>query len=93
MGGARDQVRLGLTENLAVTVPRGRTDQLEATLELDKVIKAPVEQGQPLGQVRVTLGGETVTTVPLVALEPIQEGGLFKRIWHAIMLFFIGLIS
>jgi len=92
-GGARDQVRLGLTEDLAVTVPRGKTDQLEATLELDKVIKAPVEQGQPLGQVRVTLGGETVTTVPLVALEPVQEGGLFKRIWHAIMLFFIGLIS
>lgn len=91
--GARDQVRLGLTEDLAVTVPRGKTDQLEATLELDKVIKAPVAQGEELGRVRVTLDGETVTSVPLVALEPVQEGGLFKRIWHAIMLFFIGLIS
>ncbi len=91
--GARDQVRLGLTESLAVTVPRGKTDLLEATLELDKVIKAPVEVGQELGRVRVTMDGETVTSVPLVALEAVQEGGLFKRIWHAIMLFFIGLIS
>ncbi len=91
--GTRDQVRLGLTENLAVTVPRGKTDLLEASLELDKVIKAPVEVGQELGRVRVTMDGETVTSVPLVALESVQEGGLFKRIWHAIMLFFIGLIS
>lgn len=91
--GSRDQIRLGLTEDLAVTVPRGKTDQLEANIELDKVIKAPVEQGQELGKVRVSIDGETVTTVPLVALEAVSEGGLFKRIWHAIVLFFLGLIG
>ncbi len=91
--GARDQIRLGLTEDLAVTVPRGKADQLEANIELDKVIKAPVAQGQELGKVRVSIDGETVTTVPLVALENVQEGGLFKRIWHAIVLFFLGLIG
>ncbi|GAA0791360.1 D-alanyl-D-alanine carboxypeptidase family protein [Marinobacterium sediminicola] len=91
--GQRDQVRMGLTENLAVTVPRGKIDQLEANIELDKVIKAPVVQGQELGKVRVSIDGETVTTVPLVALESVEEGGLFKRIWHAILLFFLGLIG
>ncbi len=91
--GSRDQIRLGLTEDLAVTVPRGKTDQLEASIELDKVIKAPVSQGQELGKVRVSIDGETVTTVPLVALETVEEGGLFKRIWHAIVLFFLGLIG
>ncbi|MBA4503446.1 D-alanyl-D-alanine carboxypeptidase family protein [Marinobacterium marinum] len=91
--GSRDQIRLGLKEDLAVTVPRGKTDQLEASIELDKVIKGPVAQGQELGKVRVSLGGETVTTVPLVALESVEEGGLFKRIWHAILLFFLGLIG
>ncbi|MBR9830106.1 MAG: D-alanyl-D-alanine carboxypeptidase [Oceanospirillales bacterium] len=91
--GSRDQIRLGLTEDLAVTVPRGKTDQLEANIELDKVIKAPIEQGQELGKVRVSIDGETVTTVPLVALEAVAEGGLFKRIWHAIVLFFLGLIN
>jgi len=91
--GARDQIRLGLTEDLAVTVPRGKADQLEANIELDKVIKAPVAQGQELGKVRVSIDGETVTTVPLVALEAVAEGGLFKRIWHAIVLFFLGLIG
>ncbi len=91
--GSRDQIRLGLTEALAVTVPRGKADQMEANIELDKVIKAPVTQGQELGKVRVSIDGETVTTVPLVALESVEEGGLFKRIWHAIVLFFLGLIG
>lgn len=92
-GGSRDQVRLGIAEKLAVTVPRGQSDQLEASVELDKVIKAPVATGDVLGRVQVTLQGEPVASVPLVALENVPEGGLFKRIWHAILLFFMGLIG
>jgi len=91
--GSRDQIRLGIAEKLAVTVPRGQSDQLEASVELDKVIKAPVAAGDVLGRVQVTLQGEPVASVPLVALENVPEGGLFKRIWHAILLFFMGLIG
>jgi len=92
-GGTRDDVHLGLTEALAVTIPRGQADQLKATMDVDNVIKAPVILGQEYGVVRVTLNDEEVVTVPLVAMESVEEGGLVKRIWHAIMLFFMGLIS
>lgn len=91
--GSHDRIRLGVAEDLSVTVPRGQTDQLEASIELDKVIKAPVASGDVLGQVKITLQGEQVASVPLVALETVPEGSLFKRIWHAILLFFIGLIG
>ena len=30
---------------------------------------------------------------PLVALEPVEQGGLFKRLWDALMLFFHGLFN
>lgn len=92
-GGIEDQVRLGLNEALAVTIPRGQADQLEATMDVDKVIKAPVVKGQEYGAVRVTLNGEDVVRVPLVAMDSVDEGGILKKIWHTIMLFFIGLIS
>ncbi|WP_432696788.1 D-alanyl-D-alanine carboxypeptidase family protein [Marinobacterium sp. YM272] len=92
-GGAADQVRLGLSEDLAVTIPRGQDDQLAANLDLNKVIKAPIDQGQVLGQVVVSLGDETVKSVPLVALEAVPEGGFFKRIWDEILLFFTGLFK
>ena len=92
-GGLEDQVHLGLNEALAVTIPRGQADQLEATMDVDKVIKAPVIKGQEYGAVRVTLNGEDVVRVPLVAMENVAEGGILKKIWHTIMLFFMSLIS
>lgn len=92
-GGAVDQVRLGLDEALSVTIPRGQRDQLEASLDLDRVIKAPIARGQVLGRVVVTLDGEEVKSVPLVALDAVAEGGFFKRIWDEILLFFTGLFQ
>lgn len=92
-GGQQDQVKLGLQEALAITVPRGQAEQLQAIMDVDKVIKAPVVAGQEYGVVRVSLGGEEIATVPLVAMQDVEQGGLLKRIWHAIVLFFTGLIS
>ncbi len=91
--GVRDQVRVGPAEELAVTIPRGQLDQLQAVMDIDRVIKAPVTKGKVYGKVNVLLNGEVVREVPLVALEDIPEGGLLKRIWHAIMLFFMNLIG
>lgn len=92
-GGMQDKVQLGLKENLVVTIPRGQANELQATMDVDKVIKAPVVKGEEYGVVRVTLGDEEVLTAPLVAVDGIEEGGLLKRIWHAIMLFFYSLIN
>lgn len=91
--GAQDQLKVGLSDPLAVTIPRGQVDQLEAVMDIDKVIKAPVIKGEVYGKVNILLNGELVREVPLVALEGIPEAGLLKRIWHAIMLFFVGLIG
>jgi len=91
--GSRDQLRVGLADPLAVTIPRGQVDQLEAVMDIDQVIKAPVTKGDVYGKVNILLNGELVEEVPLVALEDIQPAGLLKRIWHAIMLFFVGLIG
>jgi D-alanyl-D-alanine carboxypeptidase (penicillin-binding protein 5/6) len=92
-GGTADEVQLGIQEPLVVTIPRGQSAGLEATLDMNDTIEAPVAQGQEYGTVRVTLNGEEVASAPLVALESVDQGGLLKRIWHKIMLFFMGLIS
>ncbi|MCO4757779.1 MAG: D-alanyl-D-alanine carboxypeptidase [Oceanospirillaceae bacterium] len=91
--GVQDQLKVGLSDPLAVTIPRGQVDQLEAVMDIDKVIKAPVVKGEVYGNVNILLNGDLVREVPLVALEDIPEAGLLKRIWHSIMLFFVGLIG
>mgnify|MGYP002397312936 CR=1 FL=1 len=91
--GQQDQLKLGLTEAMAITIPRGQSEQLEAVLDLDKVIKAPVSKGQKYGTVKVMLNGELVASSPVVALETIEQAGFLQRIWDAIALFFYNLIN
>ncbi|WLQ14145.1 D-alanyl-D-alanine carboxypeptidase family protein [Hahella aquimaris] len=91
--GSADTVPLGLSKEIVVTIPRGKKDALEATVDIDKVIKAPIEVGAELGKLTLKLNGELLLEKPVVALEAVEEAGFFKRIWHAIVLFFMGLFE
>ncbi|MGH1431909.1 MAG: D-alanyl-D-alanine carboxypeptidase family protein [Neptuniibacter sp.] len=91
--GEVDQLRMGITEDLYVTIPRGQADSLQATMDVERVIKAPLAKGQAVGKVKVTLDGKVVKEVPLVAMDNIPGAGFLKKIWHAILLFFTSLIG
>ncbi|WP_223826227.1 D-alanyl-D-alanine carboxypeptidase family protein [Spongiibacter pelagi] len=90
--GAKDSVSLGVAEDVYLTIPRGKSEALNAELIVNDELTAPIEQGQPYGELVVTLNDEEQLRVPLVALESVKEGSIFKRIWDALVLFFIGLI-
>ena len=76
--GEFETLTVGLSEDLAVTIPRGSYEKLDATMDIDKNIEAPVEKGQQIGVVKVSLNGELLESVPLVALETVNEGSLFQ---------------
>lgn len=76
--GEFETLKVGLDNALAITIPRGAYDELDATMDIDKNIEAPVSKGQQVGVVKVSLNGELLQTVPLVALETINEGNLFQ---------------
>lgn len=92
-GGAAEQFQLGLAEKVVVTIPRGQKSELDAKLDLDPVIEAPVQIGQEFGRLVVKLGDEIIVNERLVALNEVEQGGFFKRIWDWIKLFFIGLFA
>ncbi|MBE9568319.1 MAG: D-alanyl-D-alanine carboxypeptidase [Proteobacteria bacterium] len=77
--GALETVSVGLADDLAVTIPRGAYDELDATMDIDKNIEAPVSKGQQIGVVKVSLGEKELVTVPLVALETVNEGSMFRQ--------------
>ena len=90
-GGARDNLKLGVTQDIYLTVPQGRRDEMTAKLNIPETIKAPVQAGQQLGSLQVKLGDKVIREQPLVALQSVEQGGFFKRIWDAIVLFVTGL--
>jgi D-alanyl-D-alanine carboxypeptidase (penicillin-binding protein 5/6) len=77
--GEYETLEVGLDKDLAVSIPRGSYDELEATMDIDKNIEAPVSKGQKVGEVKVSLNGELLESVPLVALETVNEGGIIQK--------------
>ena len=48
-------------------------------------LRDPGEQdGQQIGTVKVNLDGKTIAQAPLVAIEGVEEGGFFRRLWDAL---------
>ncbi|HHJ35638.1 MAG TPA: D-alanyl-D-alanine carboxypeptidase, partial [Gammaproteobacteria bacterium] len=76
--GEFETLTVGLSDDLAISIPRGAYDDLDATMDIDKNIEAPVSKGQQVGVVKVSLDGEVLESVPLVALETVNEGSLFQ---------------
>ncbi|MCL6269128.1 D-alanyl-D-alanine carboxypeptidase [Sansalvadorimonas sp. 2012CJ34-2] len=91
--GDRDQLSVGLEKDLVVTVPRGRGKDVNATMSVESDLEAPIQAGQVVGSVIVKIDDEIVEEKPLIALEDVQEGGFFKRLWDGIVRFFMGLFS
>ncbi len=92
-GGQLDEVQLGVSENLALTIPRGQKDNLEVILDLPRHIEAPLAEGETIGQVIVSLDGEVVSETALVALQSVEQAGIFKRLWHSVLKFFSGFFN
>ncbi len=77
--GEAENLTLGLNKDLYLTIPRGQYKSLAASMSVSPQITAPVVQGQAYGAVRVVLDGKEVARQPLVALQAINEGGLWRR--------------
>jgi len=47
---------------------------------------APLGLGQPVGEAVVSLEGEEIERQPLVALQPVPEGGLWRQAVDTVLL-------
>lgn len=86
--GEASKVAVGLADEVYVTAPRKHFAELKAETQIDKAIMAPLNQGDTVGNLTITLAGETVLTKPLVAMQSVAQGSLFRRLYDAAMGFF-----
>ncbi|WP_422674290.1 D-alanyl-D-alanine carboxypeptidase family protein [Billgrantia desiderata] len=92
-GGEKNELRVGVDRDVAMTLPRARNEELHARLDIRQDLTAPINLGDRVGTLEVRLGEEVVGEHPLVALETIEEGGLFKRLFDQVRRFFSNLLS
>lgn len=89
--GDKDTVALGVNEDTYVTLPRGQAKDLTANFVLEKELKAPIKKGDVVGKLFYQVDGKDVAQYPLMALEDVNEGSMFSRLWDYIVLLFKGL--
>jgi len=85
--GEKSLLPVGVGEDIYVTAPRKHFNELKPESQLDKVVVAPLKKGDTVGSLVVTLNGETVLTKPLIAMEDVAEGGFFRRLYDAALVF------
>ena len=78
--------------SLVVSVPVGAGEKLRGEAEQIIEVIAPVPAGAPVGMIRVTLDGVTLTEAP-VTMPAVESGGLFRRFWDGVVIFFTTLFG
>ncbi|EHT4941248.1 serine hydrolase [Vibrio vulnificus] len=86
--GNKDTLALGVNEDTYVTLPRGQAKNLTASFVLEKELQAPIKKGDVVGKLYYQVDGEDVAQYPLLALESVDEGSLFSRLWDYLVLLF-----
>jgi D-alanyl-D-alanine carboxypeptidase (penicillin-binding protein 5/6) len=91
--GEDDQIRLGIQDELFVTIPRGRYEDLDAQVEMRPELIAPLAEGEEVGRISIQLEGSEITNRGLIALETVPEAGFFGRTWDGMSMWFGGLFG
>lgn len=83
-GGARSGVSLRAEGPVSIFVPITNRDRLVARIVYDGPVLAPVEEGVPIGALKVWIGDELMQETPLYSAEAVGRGTLSQRAMDAI---------
>jgi D-alanyl-D-alanine carboxypeptidase (penicillin-binding protein 5/6) len=84
--GKESVLPLGQPHAIVVAVPAGSAAKVKTQIARPEPLVAPFTKGQAVGSLKVTLGDQPLTEVPLVALAAVDQAGVLGRAWDAIRL-------
>ncbi len=86
--GEQEELALGVKDDVLITIPRGRYNDLNPFLEVSSRLEAPIEANQVVGKVRIKLGEKDYSEIDLIALNAMPEGGLWRKISDYVLGYF-----
>jgi D-alanyl-D-alanine carboxypeptidase (penicillin-binding protein 5/6) len=84
--GKENTLKLGRPEAIVVAVPSGNASKVKTDIARPDPLVAPFTKGQAVGTLKVSLGEQQLISLPLVALEPVEQAGVIGRAWDALRL-------
>ncbi|MGE5471860.1 MAG: D-alanyl-D-alanine carboxypeptidase family protein [Bacteroidota bacterium] len=86
--GQQSEVKAGFPNDLTIAVVKGYADKVKADFIPQPRLIAPIEVGQKLGTLKVSVDGKPYAEYPVLALENVGLGNIFTRIIDTIRLWF-----
>ncbi len=84
--GRGSQVKLGRFAPIVVAVPAGAAGRIQTQVARPEPLVAPLNRGQVVGALKVTLDQKPLVDVPLLVLETVEQAGFMGRAWDAVRL-------
>ncbi len=84
--GSLNKVKLGFNHDVYVTLPRGTQLKLKPVIERTDPLVAPLPQNTRVGTLKLMAGDKVVNTLPLLALEQVNEATIFGRAFDSLRL-------
>jgi D-alanyl-D-alanine carboxypeptidase (penicillin-binding protein 5/6) len=78
--GQRPQIKVGLAKALYATLPLGSNKKPTTTMTFAPHLKAPIKKGEIIGQINVVLNDKPIASAPLIALENLSKGGIWRSL-------------
>jgi len=86
--GTQGTVKAGFTEDFVLSLPKGMVDRLKVQLISVQPLLAPVQRGQRIATLQLTLADKPWGEYPVVALEDVPVAGVLGRAWDTMRLWF-----
>lgn len=80
--GCESEVNLIVPEDLLVVLKKEVQTTPEVIAQIPPKVRAPLAQGEPVGQIIVKIDGETTVTADLVTESAVEESGFFRFLWQ-----------
>ncbi len=77
--GNKEDVSIGLADDLYITIPRGQYKYLNAKMDINANIEAPLTKGQQLGTLHIVYNDDELLSRPLIALQNIEKGSIWQQ--------------
>lgn len=91
--GAVDEACLVPLSLPRLLIAKQDREQIRFSFDLPESLTAPIQRGEKLGTCTVLLDGKVLAVIDLSLSADIERGGLLKRVWHSIVLFFRSIIG
>ena len=85
---ATSPIDVGVDSDLYLTLPRGLSNDIKTTVDLQPKLIAPLAKDAVVGQLHIVAGGQAQKTLPLHPLAAVEEGGWWRRLVDTIKLWF-----